>query len=360
MTTSPVTSLEIIRPDDWHLHFRDGDFLKTTVNATARVFKRAIVMPNLKPPITTTKQALEYRGRIQAAAKPAYQFEPLMTLYLQDQMDLKDIEEGFEKNIFAAAKLYPAHATTNSAHGVTDIKNIAPVLKLLTKYHKPLLIHGEVTLPTVDAFDREKRFITDTLEKLCVDFPHLKIVFEHITTKEAVKFVRMHKGQVGATITPQHLKFNRNAMFEGGLRPHYYCLPMLKREEDRLSLLDAATSGENSFFLGTDSAPHTIATKETACGCAGIFNATHAIEVYTEIFEQQGKLDRLEKFASVFGAEFYGLPINTQKIMLKKIPRKVPSEITFESSFESNTEINAKISQVKPFLAGDTISWTCV
>lgn len=341
-----MTTLEITRPDDWHLHFRDGDFLKTTVNATARIFKRAIVMPNLKPPITTTKQAIDYRERILSAVDPKFQFEPLITLYLQDQMDLKDIEEGLAKNIFTAAKFYPAHATTNSAHGVTDIKNISEVLKLLIKYNKPLLIHGEVTLPTVDAFDREKRFITDTLEKLCSNFPNLKMVFEHITTKEAVKFVRDHAGQFGATITPQHLKFNRNAMFEGGIRPHYYCLPMLKREEDRLALVDAATSGEKAFFLGTDSAPHSIATKETACGCAGIYNAVHAIETYAEIFEEAGKLERLEKFAAVFGAEFYQMPINTQKIILKKESQKIPEDYAFGHE------------KVKPFLAGETLSWT--
>ena len=342
-----MTSLEIIRPDDWHLHFRDGEFLKTTVNATARVFKRAIVMPNLKPPVTVTKQAIEYRERILKAADPQYQFEPLMTLYLQDQMDLKDIEEGLAQNVFTAAKLYPAHATTNSAHGVTDIKNIASVLKLLIKYNKPLLIHGEVTAPTVDAFDREKRFITDILECLSTDYPNLKMVFEHITTKEAVKFVRSHAGQFGATITPHHLKYNRNAMFEGGIRPHYYCLPMLKREEDRLALIDAATSGEKAFFLGTDSAPHSIQTKETACGCAGIYNAVHALEAYAEIFESAGKLDRLEKFASVFGAEFYSLPINTQKIMLKKKSQQVPLDYKFSNEIS-----------VKPFLSGETLAWS--
>lgn len=342
-----MTSLEIIRPDDWHLHFRDEEFLKTTVNATARVFKRAIVMPNLKPPVTTTKQAIDYKERILKAADPAYQFEPLMTLYLQDQMDLKDLEEGFQQNVFAAAKLYPAHATTNSAHGVTDIKNIAPVVQLLIKHNKPLLIHGEVTAAKVDAFDREKIFISDVLEKICKDFPNLKIVFEHITTKEAVKFVRANKGQVAATITPHHLKFNRNAMFDGGIRPHYYCLPMLKREEDREALIDAATSGEKSFFLGTDSAPHAVHTKETACGCAGIYNAPQAIELYAEIFEEQKKLDRLEKFASVFGAEFYGLPINTQRIMLKKKSQQIPENYKFSKDI-----------LVKPFLAGETIQWS--
>ena len=342
-----MTSLEIIRPDDWHLHFRDGEFLSTTVNATARIFKRAIVMPNLKPPVTSSKQAEDYRQRILAAANPHHQFEPLMTLYLQDQMDLKDIEDGFTRCIFASAKLYPSHATTNSAYGVTDIKNITPVIQLLLKYKKPLLIHGEVTLPSVDTFDREKKFITDVLGKICRDFPNLKVVFEHITTKEAVKFVREHQGQVGATITPHHLKYNRNAMFEGGIRPHYYCLPILKREEDRLALLEAAVSGEHSFFLGTDSAPHAVNTKETSCGCAGIYNAVHALEAYAEIFEAAGKLDHLEKFASIFGAEFYGLPVNTQKVVLKKKSQQVPKEYKFTNEIS-----------VKPFLAGETLLWS--
>lgn len=339
--------MEIIRPDDWHLHFRDNEFLKTTVSATARIFKRAIVMPNLKPPVTTTKQAVAYRERILAAVDPELKFEPLMTLYLQDKMDLKDIEEGLASGVFAAAKLYPAHATTNSAHGVTDIKNISEVLKLLIKYNKPFLVHGEVTHPKVDAFDREKRFISDVMIKVCTEFKNLKVVFEHITTEAAVKFVRANKGQVGATITPHHLKFNRNALFNGGLRPHYYCLPLLKREEDRLALVDAATSGESSFFLGTDSAPHSVATKESDCGCAGIYNAPQALEMYAEVFESQNKLDRLEKFASVFGAEFYDLPVNTQKVRLTKSPQIVPGVYS----------VNGEI-PVKPYLAGETISWS--
>ena len=337
----------IRRPDDWHLHFRDNEFLKSTVNATARIFRRAIVMPNLKSPITGTKQAVDYRKRILEAADPKLNFEPLMTLYLQDQMDLKDIEAGLEQNVFAAAKLYPAHATTNSAHGVTDVKNIYPLLKLLVKHNKPLLVHGEVTEASVDTFDRERKFIADVLGRVCSDFSDLKVVFEHITTKEAVKFVRERKGQVGATITPHHLKFNRNVMFSGGIRPHYYCLPILKREEDRLALIDAAVSGEKSFFLGTDSAPHSVETKEAECGCAGIYNASHALEIYAEIFEEQNALDRLENFASVFGAEFYCLPLNEDKVELSKKSQVVPKDFSFHSNV-----------RVKPFLAGESISFT--
>ena len=343
---SNATNFEIRRPDDWHLHFRDNDFLPHTVNATARIFKRAIVMPNLKPPVTTTKMAVDYRERILSAVDKKFNFEPLMTLYLQDQMDLKDIEKGLEQNIFTAAKLYPAHATTNSAAGVTNIDNIKPILQLLVKYNKPFLVHGEVTHPSVDAFDREKKFISDVLVKVCSDFSNLKVVFEHITTKEAVKFVREHKGQVGATITPHHLKYNRNALFAGGLRPHYYCLPLLKREEDRLALVDAALSGEKSFFLGTDSAPHHVSAKESDCGCAGIYNAPYALEAYAEIFDDHKKLDRLENFASRFGPEFYNLPLNQEKVRLTKTSVTVPQECKMGSV------------SVKPFLAGETLSWS--
>ncbi len=341
------TLLEIRRPDDWHVHLRDNEVLKTTVNTEARIFKRAIVMPNLKTPVTTTPQALAYQKRILFSLDRALTFEPLMTLFLQDQMDVKDIEEGLESGVFTAAKLYPAHATTNSAHGVSDVKNIEEILKLLVKYNKPLLVHGEVTTSTVDTFDREKIFIKDVLGKICSDFTNLKVVFEHITSADAVKFVRGHKGQVGATITPHHLKLNRNAMFAGGIRPHNYCLPVLKREEDRLALVDAAVSGESSFFLGTDSAPHSLQAKEAACGCAGIYNAPQAIEWYAEIFEAAGKLDMLEGFASVFGAEFYGMPLNEERIRLIKKNSVVPSEYRLGPDYK-----------VKPFCAGETLSWS--
>ena len=341
------TSFEIRRPDDWHVHLRDNEVLKTTVNATARIFKRAIVMPNLKTPITTTKAAIDYQKRILFSLNQGFSFEPLITLFLQDQMDTKDIEEGLAAGVFSAAKLYPAHATTNSAHGVSDVENITEILKLLVKYNKPLLVHGEVTAANVDTFDREKVFIKEVLGKICSDFANLKVVFEHITSADAVKFVRSHAGQVGATITPHHLKLNRNAMFAGGIRPHNYCLPVLKREEDRLALVDAATSGESSFFLGTDSAPHSLQAKEAACGCAGIYNAPLALEWYAEIFEQVDKLDKLENFASVFGAEFYGLPLNEERVLLSKKNSVVPAEHRLGPDYK-----------VKPFCAGETISWS--
>jgi len=337
--------LVLRRPDDWHLHLRDGAMLNAVVGHTARVFARAIIMPNLAPPVTTVEMAKAYRDRIKAAADPAHKFTPLMTCYLTDDLAPFEIERGFTEDIFIAAKLYPANATTNSAHGVTDVKNIHGVLETMQRLGMPLLVHGEVTDSEIDVFDREAVFIDRVLSQLTRDFPELRVVFEHITTADAASFVASAGPTVAATITPHHLEYNRNAMFEGGIRPHYYCLPVAKREKHRLALRRAATSGSAKFFLGTDSAPHTVGAKESACGCAGVFNAPVAMESYVKTFEEENALDRLEAFASENGPRFYDLPLNEEKIVLERRENTVP-EI-----------LEAGDMKIAPFHAGSTLQW---
>ena len=346
-TASP-SRLILRRPDDWHVHLRDGEMLKTVLGFTARQCARAIVMPNLSPPVTTVEGALAYRARILAALDPGADFEPLMTCYLTDASDPDEVERGFRDKAFIACKLYPAHATTNSEHGVTDIRNIYAVLDRMQRIGMPLLLHGEVTDPAVDIFDREAVFIERVFSKISADFPALKTVFEHITTAEAAAFVEASGPNVAATITPHHLRINRNAMFDGGIRPHFYCLPVAKRERHRLALRRAATSGSPKFFLGTDSAPHLDSRKEAACGCAGVFNAPYAIESYAATFEEEGALDRLEGFASLHGPAFYGLPVNASRIALERAPCPVPQHIAAGSE------------GLTPFHAGETLPWRCL
>ncbi len=338
-------SLTIRRPDDWHVHLRDGAILQGVVAHTARQFARAIVMPNLSPPVTTVAAGRAYRDRILAAVPAGIEFEPLITCYLTDTLDPDEIAQGFEEGVFTAAKLYPAHATTGSAHGVTDVSNIKGVLERMQAVDMPLLIHGEVTDHAVDIFDREKVFIERTLDGVVRDFPNLRIVFEHITTKDAVDFVTATGPNVAATITPQHLHINRNAMFQGGIRPHAYCLPVAKRELHRLALRTAATSGNPKFFLGTDSAPHAVSAKESACGCAGIFNAPYALESYVAVFEEEGALDKFEGFASLHGPAFYRLPVNEDTITLSKSAFMVPDSIDCAGT------------PVVPFHAGEELGW---
>ena len=316
--------MQITLPDDWHLHVRDDSTLNTVVPHTARQFGRAIIMPNLKPPVTDTEQALAYRQRILAAVPAGTDFEPLMTLYLTDNSCAEEISRARQSGHVHAVKYYPAGATTNADAGVTDLKHTWPVLEAMQTEGMPLLLHGEVTDPDVDIFDREAVFIERTLEPLCRDFPALKIVLEHVTTEQGVQFVRDAPDTVAATLTAHHLLYDRNALFRGGLRPDYYCLPVLKRARHRRALLDAATSGNPKFFLGTDSAPHPARAKYSACGCAGIYTAHAAIELYAEVFEQANALDRLEAFASHFGADFYGLPHNTGKLLLNKTSWQIP------------------------------------
>jgi dihydroorotase len=339
-------TLTIRRPDDWHVHLRDGDMLTGVVAHTARQFARAIVMPNLSPPVTTTDAARAYRQRIMAALPVGVAFEPLITCYLTDYLDPDEVAQGHGEGVFTAAKLYPAHATTGSAHGVTDIAHIRPVLERMQAIDMPLLIHGEVTDHDVDIFDREAVFIERTLEPLARDFPELRVVFEHITTQDAADFVTGSGPHIAATITPQHLHINRNAMFAGGIRPHAYCLPVAKRELHRLALRKAATSGNPKFFLGTDSAPHAQSAKESACGCAGIFNAPYALESYVAVFEEEDALDKFEGFASLHGPAFYKLPVNADTITLRKMPTKVPASIDCNGV------------PVVPFHAGETLAWT--
>ena len=319
--------LTIRRPDDWHVHLRDGAMLAGVVGYTAAQFARAIVMPNLSPPATSVEAVSAYRQRILDALPEGSDFIPLMTCYLTDGIDPDEVARGFGEGVFTACKLYPAHATTNSAHGVSDIAKLALVLEQMQKIGMPLLIHGEVTDADVDIFDREKVFIDRTLTGLVRDFPALKIVFEHITTAEAAHFVDATPDTVAATITPQHLHINRNAMLAGGIRPHAYCLPVAKREKHRLALRKAATSGSPKFFLGTDSAPHSVAAKESACGCAGIFNAPFALESYATVFDEEGALDRFEGFASEHGPAFYGLPLNSGTVTLERTAFAVPETI---------------------------------
>ena len=332
-------TLTIRKPDDWHVHLRDGEMLRSVAPYTARQFARAIVMPNLVPPITTVEAAAAYRDRIAAAAGEG--FTPLMTCYLTDQSDPGEIARGFEDGVWTAAKLYPAGATTNSASGVTDIRNIYPALERMQAIGMVLCVHGEVTDPSVDVFDREAVFIERVLQPVTKDFPELKIVFEHITTAEAVAFVEQSGSNIAATVTPQHLILNRNAIFAGGIRPHAYCLPVAKREQHRLAVRKAATSGSPKFFLGTDSAPHWREAKESACGCAGIFNAPFALESYATVFEEEGALDRFEAFASESGARFYGLRVNEGTITLGRADSQVPAEIA----------------GIVPFHAGETLHW---
>jgi dihydroorotase len=340
-----ANELVLIRPDDWHVHLRDGDLLRAVADHTARVFARAIVMPNLKPPVTTVAAARAYRERILAAVDPALGFTPLMTAYLTDDIDPDEIARGHKEGVFTAAKLYPANATTNSAAGVTDIRRLDRVLERMQAIGMPLLVHGEVVDHTVDVFDREAVFIERVLAPTLARFPALRVVFEHITTREAVEFVTAAGPNVGATITPHHLEINRNAMFEGGIRPHFYCLPVAKREAHRLALRRAATSGNPKFFLGTDSAPHRVADKESACGCAGIWNAPVAIESYARVFDEEGALDRLEGFASIHGPRFYGLPVNATRVRLVREPLAVPERYTFDAG------------EIVPFHAGRTLGW---
>jgi len=345
MPQASPNRLVIRRPDDWHVHLRDGDMLKGVLGYTARQFGRAIVMPNLSPPVTTVAQAVAYRERIMAALEPGAAFEPLMTAYLTDATDPDEIERGFKAGVFTACKLYPAHATTNSEHGVSDIRKIHAVLERMQTIGMPLLVHGEVTDKTVDIFDREAVFIERVFSRIAADFPALKTVFEHITTAEAAAFVEASASNVAATITPHHLRINRNAMFDGGIRPHFYCLPVAKREQHRLALRKAATSGSAKFFLGTDSAPHAVGKKEAACGCAGIFNAPYAMESYAATFEEEGALDRLEAFASVHGPTFYGLPLNPGRIVLERGSDPMPGQI------------QAGAEQLVPFHAGEVLAW---
>ena len=335
-----LQSITLRRPDDWHVHLRDGEMLRTVAPYTARQFHRAIIMPNLVPPIATVGSAAAYRQRILEAAAGSG-FEPLMTCYLTDQTDPDELERGHKDGIWIAAKLYPAGATTNSASGVTNICNIYPALERMQRIGMVLCVHGEVTDPQVDVFDREAVFIDRILSQVVADFPELKIVFEHITTAEAVAFVEASSATIGATVTPQHLIINRNAIFAGGLRPHAYCLPVAKRETHRLAVRKAATSGSSNFFLGTDSAPHAREAKESACGCAGIFNAPFALESYASVFEEEGALDRLEAFASINGARFYGLPVNEEVVTLERSDVQVPDQVD----------------GIVPFHAGETLSW---
>jgi dihydroorotase len=340
--------LTLRRPDDWHVHLRDGAMLELVAGHTARQFARAIIMPNLTPPVTTVQAAADYRARILAALPADAGFTPLMTCYLTDDADAGEIARGHGEGVFTACKLYPAHATTNSAHGVTDIRRLWPVLERMQEIGMVLCIHGEVTDRDVDIFDREAVFIARTLEGLVRDFPALKIVLEHITTAQAAQYVAEAPATVAATITPQHLLLNRNALFDGGLRPHAYCLPVVKRERHRLAVRAAAVSGSPKFFLGTDSAPHAIGRKEQDCGCAGIFNAPFALESYARVFDEEGALDRLEGFASEHGAHFYGLPLNEGKVTLERAEVTVPALV-------GEGEVS-----VVPFHAGETIGWRLI
>ncbi len=340
-----TTQITIRRPDDWHVHLRDGEMLEAVVGYTARQFARAIVMPNLTPPVITVAAGEDYRKRILKALPAGADFTPLMVGYLTDDADPAEIARGHEQGVFTACKLYPAHATTNSAHGVTDIRKLTGVLETMQRIGMPLLIHGEVTDRDVDIFDREAVFIERVLAPLVRDYPALKIVLEHITTSEAVDFVAGSGPQIAATITPQHMIINRNAIFDGGIRPHAYCLPIAKREQHRLAVRKAGVSGSPKFFLGTDSAPHMIGRKEAACGCAGIFNAPYALESYAQVFEEEGVLDRLEGFASEHGPNFYGLPLNEGTVTLTREDVVVP-EVIVEGEI-----------RVVPFQAGETVRW---
>ncbi len=340
--------LTLTRPDDWHLHLRDGAALASVLPDTARQFARAIVMPNLKPPVTTTAQAAAYRERILAARPQGSDFVPLMTLYLTDNSSAEEITHAAESGLVHAVKLYPAGATTNSDAGVTDLARCRPALEAMQRLGLPLCVHGEVTDRQIDVFDRERVFIDTQLIPLRRDFPGLRVVFEHITTQDAADYVREAQGEIGATITAHHLLYNRNAIFQGGVRPHWYCLPVLKRERHREALVAAATSGNPRYFLGTDSAPHARHDKESDCGCAGCYTALHAMELYATAFERAGALDRLEGFASHFGADFYRLPRNTGTITLERRPLRIPATLPFAGS------------ELVPLAAGETLDWQFV
>ena len=346
----PLASITIRKPDDWHVHLRDGAMLEAVAASTAKTFGRAIVMPNLSPPVTTEAAAEAYRQRILQALPPGPGFTPLITAYLTDASDPAELERGFKAGVLTACKLYPANATTNSAAGVTAIDGIAPVFETLERIGMPLLIHGEVTDPAVDIFDREAVFIERHLEPLLQRHPGLKVVFEHITTADAADFVASGPATLAATITPHHLHINRNALFQGGLRPDMYCLPVAKRELHRIALRAAATSGNPKFFLGTDSAPHPRGAKESACGCAGIFCAAHALESYATVFEQENALDKLEGFASEFGPRFYGLPPNEGSITLVREPQIVPERLELADGA-------GQVVALVPFHAGETLPW---
>ena len=343
-----MQQLTLIRPDDWHLHLRDDALMHSVLPDTARQFARAIVMPNLRPPVTTTSQAQAYRTRIITTLPASSGFRPLMTLYLTDNATAQEIQRAKSSGVVHAVKLYPAGATTNSDAGVTDIRKTYPALEEMQRCGMPLLVHGEATDPAVDVFDREAVFIERVLQPLFKDLPELRVVFEHITTQEAVQFVRDTAGNVAATITAHHLLYNRNTLLVGGIHPHYYCLPVLKREMHRAALLQAATGGNKKFFLGTDSAPHAQHTKENACGCAGCYTAHAAIELYAEAFEQVGALGKLEGFASFYGADYYGLPRNTQKITLRKEEWQVPATVGFGEH------------RLVPLRAGEMMQWKLV
>ncbi|HJU16587.1 MAG TPA: dihydroorotase [Stellaceae bacterium] len=338
-------AITLLRPDDWHVHLRDGAMLAAVLPYTARQFARAIVMPNLVPPVTTTAAARAYRERIRAALPAGAAFTPLLTCYLTDDTDPAEVARGHAEGVFTAVKLYPARATTNSAFGVTDYQRITPALETMAERGMPLLVHGEVTDPDIDVFDREAVFIERMLDPLRRRLPELRIVLEHITTAEAVHYVAESGPNLAATITAHHLILNRNALFAGGIRPHLYCLPIAKRETHRRALRKAATGGNPKFFLGSDSAPHPVAAKEAACGCAGIFTAPAAIELYAEVFEEEGALDRLEGFAALFGPAFYRLPANEARITLRREPLAVPERV------------GAGESAIVPFRAGEILRW---
>ncbi|MGF1496729.1 MAG: dihydroorotase [Elainellaceae cyanobacterium] len=342
-----MQQLTMARPDDWHLHLRDGAALRAVLPHTVRQFARAIIMPNLKPPVRSVADAIAYRDRIIAAIPPGKRFEPLMTLYLTDNTSPEEIVLAKESQLIKAIKYYPAGATTNSDSGVTNIQKCDRVFEAMQRVDMPLLLHGEVTDADVDMFDREKVFVERHLIPLKQRFPDLRVVLEHITTSDAVQYV-LSATNIAATITPQHLLFNRNILFKGGIRPHFYCLPILKREEHRLAILQAATSGNPKFFLGTDSAPHTRNSKESSCGCAGCYSALHALELYAEAFERANSLDKLEAFASFYGPDFYQLPRNTEQITLTKTAWRIPDEIPFPES------------GLVPLRAGQEMTWQMV
>lgn len=344
-----LKEITIKRPDDWHLHLRDDAMMKAVLPYSSSRFARAIIMPNLVPPLVRSQQVAEYRERILAALPEDHQFEPMMTIYLSDDTDPADLVEGYEKGIITAAKLYPAHATTNSAHGVTSVDAIAPVLEAMQKADIPLLIHGEVTTSSVDIFDRERYFVEQVLAPLVAAYPELRVVVEHASTAEAAQFVLEAQGRVAATVAPQHLMFDRNALLVGGVKPHFYCLPILKRDDHRRALVKAVTSGSDRFFLGTDSAPHETGKKECACGCAGAFNVIPALSIYASIFEGEGALDKLEGFTSLNGPKFYGKPVNSDTIRLVKNKMDVPLSVELEGG-----------RTVTPFLAGETLEWSPV
>lgn len=347
-STSSINSLTITRPDDWHLHLRDAEVLASVLPHTAKQFARAIVMPNLKPPVTTTAQALAYRERILAALPDGMQFEPLMTLYLTNNTTPDEIRRAKASGLIHAVKLYPAGATTNSDAGVTDLRLCYPTLEAMQECGMPFLVHGEVTDPSIDLFDREAVFIERVMQPLRADMPELKVVFEHITTSQAADYVRTASGPIAATITAHHLLYNRNDIFKGGIRPHYYCLPVLKRETHRQALLAAAISGSPRFFLGTDSAPHAKGAKEAACGCAGCYTALHAMELYAQAFDQAGALDKLNDFASVFGPAFYQLPVNSGMLTLERTSWTMPAELALANE------------TVVPLNAGETLQWKVI